>query len=108
MPASDAASPYRQPATRFIPRNPGGRLTNWHPLREVNEMRALIDQLSAARDGTVFSPNLHIHAALRTFFWNTEVEGNVFLTLSTPEGRIAWLHAIWIEWTRIPRMKQRF
>jgi predicted dehydrogenase len=39
-----------------------------------------------------------VQAALRTFFWNAEVEDNVFLTLSTAEGRIAWLHATWTEW----------
>jgi predicted dehydrogenase len=39
-----------------------------------------------------------VQAALRTFFWNTEVEDNVFLTLSTSEGRVAWLHATWTEW----------
>jgi len=39
-----------------------------------------------------------IQAELRTFFWNAEVEDNVFLTLSTSEGRIAWLHATWTEW----------
>jgi predicted dehydrogenase len=39
-----------------------------------------------------------VQAALRTFFWNAEVEDNVFLTLSTAEGRIAWLHAAWTEW----------
>jgi len=39
-----------------------------------------------------------VQAALRTFFWNAEVEDNVFLTMSTAEGRIAWLHATWTEW----------
>ena len=42
-----------------------------------------------------------IGAALRTFFWDTEVEDNVFLTLSTAEGRIAWLHATWTEWKNL-------
>jgi predicted dehydrogenase len=41
---------------------------------------------------------IDVQAALRTFFWNAEVEDNVFLTLSTAEGRIAWLHATWTEW----------
>lgn len=39
-----------------------------------------------------------VTAALRSFFWDAEVEDNAFLTLSTSEGRIAWLHASWSEW----------
>jgi predicted dehydrogenase len=42
-----------------------------------------------------------VQAALRTFFWNAEVEDNVFLTLSTSEGQIAWLHATWTEWKNL-------
>jgi predicted dehydrogenase len=42
-----------------------------------------------------------VQAALRTFFWNAEVEDNAFLTLSTSEGRIAWLHASWSEWKNL-------
>jgi predicted dehydrogenase len=42
-----------------------------------------------------------VQAALRTFFWNTEVEDNAFLTLSTSEGQIAWLHATWTEWKNL-------
>ena len=41
------------------------------------------------------------HATLRTFFWNVEVEDSAFLTLSTPEGRIAWLHATCTEWKNL-------
>jgi predicted dehydrogenase len=39
-----------------------------------------------------------VTAALRTFFWDADVEDNAFLTLSTSDGRIAWLHASWSEW----------
>jgi predicted dehydrogenase len=42
-----------------------------------------------------------VQAALRTFFWNAEVEDNVFLTLSTCEGQVAWLHATWTEWKNL-------
>jgi predicted dehydrogenase len=42
-----------------------------------------------------------VQAALRTFFWDAEVEDNVFLTLSTSEGQIAWLHATWTEWKNL-------
>ena len=41
-----------------------------------------------------------VQAALRTFFWDAEVEDNVFLTLSTSGGQIAWLHATWTEWKK--------
>jgi predicted dehydrogenase len=42
-----------------------------------------------------------VEAALRTYFWKAEVEDNVFLTLSTGEGQIAWLHATWTEWKNL-------
>jgi predicted dehydrogenase len=42
-----------------------------------------------------------VQAALRTFFWKAEVEDNVFLTLATTEGQIAWLHASWTEWKNL-------
>jgi predicted dehydrogenase len=42
-----------------------------------------------------------VQAVLRTFFWNAEVEDNAFLTLSTSEGQIAWLHATWTEWKNL-------
>jgi predicted dehydrogenase len=41
------------------------------------------------------------HAVLRTFFWNVEVEDSAFLTLSTSEGRIAWLHVTCTEWKNL-------
>lgn len=39
-----------------------------------------------------------VKAELGTFFWTGEVEDNCFLTLRTPAGQIAWLHASWSEW----------
>jgi predicted dehydrogenase len=42
-----------------------------------------------------------VHAALRAFFWNAEDEDNMFLNLSMSEGRIAWPHATWTEWTKL-------
>ena len=41
------------------------------------------------------------HAVLRTFFWNAETEDSAFLTLSTSEGQIAWLHATCTEWKNL-------
>jgi predicted dehydrogenase len=42
-----------------------------------------------------------VQGTLRTFFWDAEVEDNVFLTLSTADRRIAWLHASWTEWRNL-------
>ncbi len=54
----------------------------------------LIDQGSHLIDlAHWFLCEFTVHAALKTFFWDAEVEDNVFLTLSTSQGRIAWLHA---------------
>jgi predicted dehydrogenase len=42
-----------------------------------------------------------VQGTLRTFFWDAEVEDNVFLTLSTADRRVAWLHASWTEWRNL-------
>lgn len=42
-----------------------------------------------------------VQAAIRNFFWKAQVEDNVFLTLTTAEGQIAWLHATWTEWKNL-------
>jgi predicted dehydrogenase len=42
-----------------------------------------------------------VQGTRRTFFWDAEVEDNVFLTLSTADRRIAWLHASWTEWRNL-------
>jgi predicted dehydrogenase len=39
-----------------------------------------------------------VRAMLRTFLWSTAVEDNCFLTLATPGGQVAFLHATWTEW----------
>jgi predicted dehydrogenase len=40
-------------------------------------------------------------ARLRTFFWNAGVEDSAFVSLSTSQGRIAWLHATCTEWKNL-------
>jgi predicted dehydrogenase len=42
-----------------------------------------------------------VHARLRTFFWDAEGEDSAFISLSTSEGRIAWLHATCTEWKNL-------
>jgi predicted dehydrogenase len=38
------------------------------------------------------------YARLRTLFWDAEGEDSAFVSLSTSEGQIAWLHATCTEW----------
>jgi predicted dehydrogenase len=81
----------------------GGRLgyeKEWRFERAISGGGQLIDQGSHLIDLAhwFLGEFSDVQAALRTFFWNAEVEDNVFLTLSTAEGRIAWLHATWTEW----------
>jgi predicted dehydrogenase len=81
----------------------GGRLgyeKEWRFERAISGGGQLIDQGSHLIDLAhwFLGEFTDVQAALRTFFWNAEVEDNVFLTLSTAEGRIAWLHATWTEW----------
>jgi predicted dehydrogenase len=75
----------------------------WRFERSVSSGGQLVDQGSHLIDlAHWFLGELTVvQAALRTFFWNAEVEDNVFLTLSTAEGRIAWLHASWTEWKNL-------
>jgi predicted dehydrogenase len=75
----------------------------WRFERSVSGGGELVDQGSHLIDLAhwFLGEFIHVQAALRTFFWNAEVEDNVFLTLSTADGRIAWLHATWTEWKNL-------
>ena len=75
----------------------------WRFQRSISGGGELIDQGSHLIDLAhwFLGEFTGIQAELRTFFWNAEVEDNVFLTLSTSEGRIAWLHATWTEWKNL-------
>jgi predicted dehydrogenase len=84
----------------------GGRLDyerEWRFERSISGGGELIDQGSHLIDLAQWflGEFTGVQAALRTFFWNSEVEDNVFLTLSTSEGQIAWLHATWTEWKNL-------
>lgn len=39
-----------------------------------------------------------VEGTARTYFWDTAVDDNAFLMLSTAKGQIAWLHASATEW----------
>jgi predicted dehydrogenase len=75
----------------------------WRLQRAISGGGELIDQGSHLIDLAQWflGEFTEVTAALRTFFWEAEVEDNVFLTLSTCEGRIGWLHATWTEWKNL-------
>jgi predicted dehydrogenase len=75
----------------------------WRFERSVSGGGELIDQGSHLIDLAQWflGEFTDVKAALRTFFWDAEVEDNAFLTLSTAEGRIAWVHATWTEWKNL-------
>jgi predicted dehydrogenase len=80
-----------------------GYKKEWRLERAISGGGELIDQGSHLIDLAQWflGEFTGVQAALRTFFWNTEVEDNAFLTLSTSEGQIAWLHATWTEWKNL-------
>jgi predicted dehydrogenase len=81
----------------------GGRVSyeqEWRFKREISGGGELIDQGSHLIDLAhwFLGEFTEVNAALRTYFWPTDVEDNCFLTLSTAAGQVAWLHASWTEW----------
>jgi predicted dehydrogenase len=72
----------------------------WRLQRAVSGGGELVDQGSHLIDLAqwLLGEFTEVQATLRTFFWDAEVEDNAFLTLSTADRRIAWLHASWTEW----------
>ena len=38
------------------------------------------------------------YSYINTYFWDTDVEDNVFLALSNEQEALCWLHASWTEW----------
>src|SRR6202521_1505200 len=81
----------------------GGRVgyeKEWRFNRQLSGGGELVDQGSHLIDLAhwFLGEFREVQAALRTFYWSGEVEDNCFLTLGTPNGRIAWLHATWTEW----------
>lgn len=40
-------------------------------------------------------------AATPTCFWDAKVDDNAFVALTTPDGRVGWLHASWTEWKNL-------
>jgi predicted dehydrogenase len=75
----------------------------WRFQRAVSGGGELVDQGSHLIDLAQWflGEFTDVTGALRAFFWEAKVEDNAFLTLSTAEGRIAWLHASWSEWKNL-------
>jgi predicted dehydrogenase len=42
-----------------------------------------------------------VQGHIATYFWNTSVEDNAFLLLTTASGQAAFLHASWTEWKNL-------
>jgi predicted dehydrogenase len=84
----------------------GGRLGYEHEWR-CDPRRSgggeLIDQGAHLIDLSAWflGPMTLEHAAIPTYFWNTTVEDNAFLSLRGATGARAWLHATWTEWKNL-------
>lgn len=81
----------------------GGRVgyeREWRFNRAVSGGGELLDQGSHLIDLAhwFLGEFTGVHAMLRRFFWQSDVEDNCFLTLATSSGQIAFLHATWTEW----------
>jgi predicted dehydrogenase len=81
----------------------GGRIgyeKEWRFNREKSGGGELLDQGSHLIDLAhwFLGEFDEIKAELGNFFWPGDVEDNCFLTMRTPRGQVAWLHASWSEW----------
>jgi predicted dehydrogenase len=81
----------------------GGRLgyeKEWRANKDIAGGGELIDQGSHLIDiSLAFIEGLELdYASTPTYFWDMEVEDNVFLILKNEQKNIAFLHASWTEW----------
>jgi len=81
----------------------GGRVgyeREWRFNREISGGGELLDQGSHLIDLAhwFLGDFVDVAGAPRRYFWPSDVEDNIFLTLSTAAGQVAWLHASWTEW----------
>ena len=81
----------------------GGRLgmeKEWRCDKEISGGGELIDQGSHLIDLSRFflGELKYEYSYINTYFWNTDVEDNVFLALSNKQEALCWLHASWTEW----------
>jgi predicted dehydrogenase len=80
-----------------------GYATEWRSDPEISGGGELIDQGSHLIDlARWFLGDLKVeYGALPTYFWETGVDDNCFLALSSTGGQLAWLHASWTEWKNL-------
>ncbi len=81
----------------------GGRVgyeKEWRCNKKVSGGGELLDQGSHLIDLSLwFMGDLKTdYKSLPTYFWDTNVEDNCFLSLKNKKNNIAWLHASWTEW----------
>ena len=81
----------------------GGRIgyeKEWRCDKKVSGGGELLDQGSHLIDLSLwFMGDLKTdYKSLPTYFWDTNVEDNCFLSLKNKKNNIAWLHASWTEW----------
>tara|TARA_B100000519_G_C14260974_1_gene447959 strand:- start:13205 stop:14203 length:999 start_codon:yes stop_codon:yes gene_type:complete len=82
----------------------GGRIgyeNEWRADKKISGGGELIDQGTHLIDLSMWLFNedfIIINGETKTYFWNMDVDDNVFLTLETSSNKIAHLHASWTEW----------
>ncbi len=81
----------------------GGRVgyeKEWRMVPEVSGGGELIDQGMHLIDLSrwFLGEFSTVEGYIPTYFWKIPVEDNVFMTLKTAGGQVAWLHATWTEW----------
>ena len=84
----------------------GGRIgyeNEWRLDRSKSGGGEFVDQGSHLVDlCRYFSGDVElVFSEIKTAFWNTEVEDNVFFALRPKTGGFAWMHASWTEWKNL-------
>lgn len=84
----------------------GGRLgyeKEWRCDARISGGGELVDQGSHLIDlSNLFIDGLSLaYGNTPTYYWDTQVEDNVFLCLANTGGKLAWLSASWTEWKNI-------
>lgn len=82
----------------------GGRIgydSEWRANKNISGGGELIDQGTHLIDLSIWlfeEDFFNISGNLKTYFWDMDVEDNVFMILETKTKKIANLHASWTEW----------
>lgn len=81
----------------------GGRIgyeSEWRSNKKISGGGELIDQGSHLIDlaRSLLGNFVKVSGVVRTFFWDTDVDDNCFMTLGTINNKVAFLHASSTEW----------